>query len=146
MARLRNVNSDVAMTGSTSQRIMRRMPVPSKRAAPMTPRPTEFVIVDERIKPDAMGSLGGQRIYERDGLRYVKMTPRQAQYFLDHRAIAVEGQQEHARFMSRRNNGTPKGGKPGEDRRAKSQAQREAQPQQVQQRAHTQERRTFVDK
>ena len=64
---------------------------PSKRqkrmAAKAVPMATEYVIVDDRIMPDMMGQLGGARIYQRGKQRLVKMTPGQAQWYLEHLAI-----------------------------------------------------------
>ena len=49
----------------------------------------DYYILDERIKPDARGQLGGVKIEKRGGARVVKMTAAQAQYYLDHGAIGI---------------------------------------------------------
>lgn len=51
-------------------------------------KPTEYRVIDDRIKPDLRGEMGGVRMYSRDGQRYVAMTAEQARYFLEQGAIA----------------------------------------------------------
>lgn len=55
------------------------------------PMPAEYEIIDQNVKPDALGNLGTARIYDRDGKRFVRMTREQAQWYLEHKTIASPG-------------------------------------------------------
>lgn len=94
---------------------MARRPV---KLAPVAPAPQEYVVIDDRVTPDARGELGGARMYERKGedgevRRFVKMTPRQAQWYIEHRAISLDLNQPTADAVEsqrrRRGEAPPKG-------------------------------------
>jgi hypothetical protein len=46
-----------------------------------------YVIVDDRIKPDALGQLGGVPVVKRGDKLTVQMTPAQAKWYLENSAI-----------------------------------------------------------
>ena len=49
--------------------------------------PQEYEIVDPQVKPDAAGTLGGVVIVNRDGKKLVRMTRKQAEWYLDQGTI-----------------------------------------------------------
>jgi hypothetical protein len=49
--------------------------------------PQEYEIIDPRVKPDMAGTLGGAVIGKRDGKQFVRMTRKQAEWYLDHGTI-----------------------------------------------------------
>ena len=53
--------------------------------------PQEYEIVDPQVKPDAAGTLGGVVIVHRDGKKIVRMTRKQAEWYLEHSAIKLVG-------------------------------------------------------
>ena len=53
-------------------------------------RKQTYVIIDERIKPDALGQLGGVRVDRRGDKLTVQMTPGQAKWYLENGAIKLE--------------------------------------------------------
>jgi hypothetical protein len=78
----------------------RRMTMPQPKATKAPEIANEYEIIDPKVKPDTAGQLGGQRVYNKGGeQRFVKMTARQAEWYLAHGAIkpaplpGQEGQQ-----------------------------------------------------
>ena len=53
--------------------------------------PKEYEIVDPRVKPDLAGTLGGAVIVKRDGKQIVRMTRKQAEWYLDQGTIRAVG-------------------------------------------------------
>jgi hypothetical protein len=50
-------------------------------------RKQTYVIIDKRIKPDALGQLGGVTVERRGDKLTVQMTPAQAKWYLENGAI-----------------------------------------------------------
>ncbi|WP_065755200.1 hypothetical protein [Bradyrhizobium paxllaeri] len=53
-------------------------------------RKQTYVIIDDRIKPDALGQLGGVKVETRGDKRIVQMTPGQAKWYLENGAIKLD--------------------------------------------------------
>jgi hypothetical protein len=43
----------------------------------------EYKIADPHHKPDLNGELGGARVYMKNGVQYVRLTPAQAKFYVD---------------------------------------------------------------
>lgn len=56
----------------------------------MAAKPVPYRIINDRIRPDARGQLGGVRIEKVDGKRIVRMTPAQARWYLEAGAIELD--------------------------------------------------------
>jgi hypothetical protein len=62
-------------------------PKAKRLAKPVPSQGREYEIIDERIVPDMLGQVGTSRIIHREGKRYVRMSEKQARWYLDHLAI-----------------------------------------------------------
>ena len=49
----------------------------------------EYMILDSHHKPDLRGELAGGKVYVRSDKQYVKLTQRQAKFYLDQGMLAV---------------------------------------------------------
>lgn len=65
--------------------------MPQPKATKVPEIAQEYEIVDPGVKADSSGNMGGQRVYSKDNKRYVKMTAKQAEWYLQHGAIALVG-------------------------------------------------------
>jgi hypothetical protein len=59
----------------------------AKRNPPPKPAAEEYVITDPNHKPDLRGQFGGQPVYQRGLVQYVRLTPSQAKFYLSSGSI-----------------------------------------------------------
>jgi hypothetical protein len=62
---------------------IRQQALARKEAAMKAPETAEYVITDPNHHPDLRGEFAGARVYRRGEQQLVRLTPAQAQFYLD---------------------------------------------------------------